>query len=83
MAAKSVRVNAVCPSWVYTPMIETEIKKNPAVQTAIDSVTALKRAALPEEVAEVVLFLCSAGASYVTGMGLLVDYGLTLTSSLS
>lgn len=74
-----VRVNAVCPSCVRTPMLEEEIRLNPSVPNAIKAVCPFDRIAEPEEVADVIVFLCSPGASYVTGTGLIIDAGLTLT----
>lgn len=81
MVSQGVRVNSVCPTWVKTPLLDKEIQKNPEVAHMIQAATPMGRAATPEEVAEVVLFLCSSGASYVTGTGLLVDSGMTLLSS--
>ena len=74
-----IRVNAVCPSWVHTPMLEEEIRLNPTVQSAIQAACPFGRVAEAEEVADVIVFLCSPGASYVTGTGLMIDAGLTLT----
>ncbi|KAL8846844.1 MAG: hypothetical protein Q9221_008102 [Calogaya cf. arnoldii] len=78
-AAQGIRVNAVCPTWVRTPMFEEECSKNPQLQEMVKALSPLGRAAEPEEVAGVVLFLCGPAASYVTGTGLVVDAGLTLT----
>ena len=78
-----VRVNAVCPSWVRTPMVEEECRKNPALEGAIKQMSPFGRAAELEEVAGVIVFLCSANASYVTGTGLMIDAGLTLTVHLT
>ena len=80
--AHRVRVNAVCPSWVRTPMLEEEIRLNPSVPDAIKAACPFGRIAEPEEVADVIVFLCSPGASYVTGTGLIIDAGLTLTLHL-
>ena len=60
-------------------MLEDEIRRNPAVPDAIKAACPFGRVAEPEEVADVITFLCSPGASYVTGTGLIVDAGLTLT----
>ena len=78
-ATLGVRINAVCPTWVRTPMFETECKKLPTTPDIVKAVCPLGRAAEPEEVADVISFLCSPGATYVTGTGLLVDGGMTLT----
>ena len=72
-------MNAVCPTWVRTPMLEEKCKKNPKVKELIKAMCPLDRAAEPEEVSRVITFLCSDNASYVTGTGLLIDAGLTLS----
>ncbi|KAL9630601.1 MAG: hypothetical protein Q9204_004637 [Flavoplaca sp. TL-2023a] len=79
LASQGVRVNAVCPTWVRTPMFEEECSKNPQLQEIVKALSPLGRAAEPDEVAGVILFLCGPAASYVTGTGLVVDAGLTLT----
>ncbi|KAI4226780.1 MAG: hypothetical protein L6R36_002920 [Xanthoria steineri] len=78
-ATQGVRVNAVCPTWVRTPMFEEECTKNPQLQETVKALSPLGRAAEPDEIAGAVLFLCGPAASYVTGTGLVIDAGLTLT----
>ncbi|KAL8786816.1 MAG: hypothetical protein Q9213_002553 [Squamulea squamosa] len=78
-ATQGVRINAVCPTWVRTPMFEEECTKNPQLQEMVKALSPLGRAAEPEEIAGAVLFLCSSAASYITGTGLVIDSGLTLT----
>ncbi|KAL2867460.1 SDR family NAD(P)-dependent oxidoreductase [Aspergillus lucknowensis] len=77
-AAHGVRVNAVCPSWVETPMIDKAFAGDPEVLTALCKSIPAGRLALAEEVSEVVLFLSGPKATYVTGVGWLVDGGATL-----
>ena len=55
------------------------IRRNPGESDVIEAARPFGRIAEPEEVADVVVFLCGSGASYVTGTGLIVDAGLTLT----
>lgn len=74
-----IRVNAVCPSWVDTPMMERALEKTPQLQKLIQVMAPPGRMAAPEEVADVIVFLCSPAASYVNGTGLLIDAGLTLS----
>lgn len=79
LALKSdVRVNALCPSWVDTPMVQNAMKTNPALGSIIENVAPLKRAAAPDEVADYIIFLCSPSASYINGTALPIDGGLTL-----
>lgn len=71
----AVRVNAVSPGFVNTEMMKSVPAK---VIEPIKSKTALKRLAEPAEIANVVLFLASEEASYITGHNLSVNGGLSL-----
>ena len=74
-----IRVNAVCPSWVDTPMMQASLQRVPPLGSIIKAASPLGRAAHPEEIADYIVFLCSPSASYINGTGLIVDAGLTLT----
>lgn len=74
-----IRVNAVCPSWVDTPMMQASMERTPPLGGIIKAASPLGRAADPEEVADYIVFLCSPSASYINGTGLIIDAGLTLT----
>ncbi|KAL4938553.1 hypothetical protein BDV06DRAFT_215007 [Aspergillus oleicola] len=74
-----IRVNCVCPSWVNTPMVQTAVADSPALSQLISKMVPMTRIANPEEVADAVSFLCSHRSSYMTGCGLVVDGGTTLT----
>jgi NAD(P)-dependent dehydrogenase (short-subunit alcohol dehydrogenase family) len=75
-AARGVRVNAVCPGFVATPMLERAgLLKEQATKTYIEGLHAQKRLGMPEEIAAAVLFLASAKASFVAGHPLVVDGG--------
>ena len=77
-AASGVRVNAVCPGAVATPMLlERGFKANPAYAEMAPKVHPMGRIAEPEEVAEAAAWLLSDRASFVTGQALAVDGGLT------
>ena len=60
-------------------MMERVLQHKPQLEQVIEKVSPLERMAEPEEVADVIVFLCSPSASYVNGTGLLVDAGLTLS----
>lgn len=80
-AKDNIRVNAVCPGSVDTPMLRwaAGVLTSDADQAIVDwgRLHPLGRVATPEEVAEVVLFLASDRASFVTGAEIKVDGGLT------
>jgi NAD(P)-dependent dehydrogenase (short-subunit alcohol dehydrogenase family) len=69
-SASGVRVNAVAPGPVYTPS-----PSGPEFITALGETTPMHRAAQPEEIAEVIAFLSSLRASYITGTTVAVDGG--------
>jgi NAD(P)-dependent dehydrogenase (short-subunit alcohol dehydrogenase family) len=83
---RGVRVNAVCPGWVRTPMADEEMQplmqeRGLTLDEAYALVTAdvpLRRAGSPEEVAAVVRFLASDEASIITGAVIVADGGSTV-----
>jgi NAD(P)-dependent dehydrogenase (short-subunit alcohol dehydrogenase family) len=76
--APKIRVNAVCPGAVETPMTDGTLRDaSGAVIPAIVSRYALGRPAAPEEIAAGIMFLMSHESSFVTGINLAVDGGRT------
>ena len=73
-AADGIRVNAVAPGWIATPLTQA-LQEDPARSSQLLSRTALARWGRPEEIAGPVLFLCSEAASFITGAILPVDGG--------
>lgn len=72
---EGIRVNAVCPGTIYTPMYERRVGTDQETAARIASEIPLGRLGQPEDVAEAVIWLCSAAASFVTGHSLVVDGG--------
>ena len=75
-AESNIRVNAVCPGYIKTPMTEPSMRLR---GEAILAQTPLKRMGSPEEIAEMVVWLCSERASYVSGAAYNVDGGWMAT----
>src|SRR5690606_38670517 len=77
-AQRGVRVNAVCPAFSVTPMIERAgLTEDAEVRRAIEARHPINRLGQPEEVAGLVTWLCTDAASCVTGASYLVDGGYT------
>jgi NAD(P)-dependent dehydrogenase (short-subunit alcohol dehydrogenase family) len=70
-----VRVNAVCPGTIDTPMVSDMVAAGALDQNRAVEAIPLGRLGRPEEIAAAVLWLCSPEASFVTGVALLVDGG--------
>lgn len=76
-ARKGIRVNAVCPGVIRTAMYERAVAADPQIGLAAAQMHPLGRLGEVDEVAAVVLWLCSDAASFVTGHAHTVDGGLT------
>jgi NAD(P)-dependent dehydrogenase (short-subunit alcohol dehydrogenase family) len=77
-AAQGIRVNAVCPGFIKTPMLENAgLLDNKQMYETIVALHPIHRLGRPEEIAAPVLWLCSDEASFVTGITMLVDGGYT------
>ncbi|NTV45052.1 MAG: SDR family oxidoreductase [Chlorobiales bacterium] len=75
-AAQGIRINAVCPAFIYTPMLErVGMAKGTDAYAAVTGLHPIKRMGTPEEIAEAVIWLCSNASSFVTGHAMLVDGG--------
>lgn len=76
-APRGVRINAVCPGTIDTPMVDAMIAGGELDMAAAIAAQPIGRVGRPEEIAAAVLWLCSDGASLVTGVPLPVDGGYT------
>jgi NAD(P)-dependent dehydrogenase (short-subunit alcohol dehydrogenase family) len=74
-AKQGVRVNAVCPGVIRTPMIERFTADNPEAEAQFTAGEPIGRLGTPEEIAKAVVWLCSDEASFVTGAAIPVDGG--------
>lgn len=77
-AAQGIRINAVCPGVIRTPMAEELLRRNPALEHELVRDIPAGRMGYPEEIANAVLWLCSPQASFVDGHALLVDGAFTI-----
>ena len=79
-AREHVRVNCVCPGYVDTPLLQAFLDRQSdpdADRGAAAKLHAMGRVGRPEEIANVLVFLASDAASFVTGAGVVVDGGMT------
>ncbi|SFB86918.1 NAD(P)-dependent dehydrogenase, short-chain alcohol dehydrogenase family [Halobiforma haloterrestris] len=76
--AEDLRVNAVCPGVIETPMVERSQEENPESMEQTIAATPMDRLGQPEEIAGAVAWLCSDDASFVTGESLVVDGGFSV-----
>lgn len=75
--ARGVRVNAVAPTYIETPLTAFGIKENPDMYATWLEMTPMERVGQPEEIASVVHFLASDAASLMTGSIVVADGGYT------
>ena len=76
-AQNKIRVNAVCPGAIMTPMLERFMGSSDEARQNVVANEPVGRLGTPEEIASTVLWLCSEGASFVTGQAIAVDGGWT------
>ena len=74
-ATSGIRVNAVCPGYIRTPLLESLLTNQPEMEAQIVARHPVGRMGKPEEIAEAVVWLCSDAASFVTGHTMTVDGG--------
>jgi NAD(P)-dependent dehydrogenase (short-subunit alcohol dehydrogenase family) len=74
-ATAGIRVNAVCPGVIRTPMVQRLITEQPEMEAGLLAGEPIGRLGEPEEIGEAVVWLCSGRASFVTGQAFAVDGG--------
>jgi NAD(P)-dependent dehydrogenase (short-subunit alcohol dehydrogenase family) len=80
--APTIRCVAICPGTVDTPMLRGAIQQSPNPQEVLEECNQMhpvKRIGTPEEIAELVLFVCSSKAGFITGQPIRIDGGLGLS----
>ncbi len=77
-AARGIRVNAVCPGIIETPMVSRMLEGEESIMNDMMRDVPIDRLGRPEEIATAVLWLCSDQATFVIGHALAVDGGYTI-----
>jgi NAD(P)-dependent dehydrogenase (short-subunit alcohol dehydrogenase family) len=79
-ATRGIRVNAVCPGMIQTPMSDKMIAEGQGeeLDRMLHTFVPMARMGRPEEIADAVLWLCSSASSYVTGQSISVDGGYVM-----
>lgn len=77
-ASRNIRINAVCPGIIETPMVADMIANEKEAMDELMKMVPINRLGKAEEIAAAVLWLCSPGASYVVGHALVLDGGYTI-----
>ena len=81
-AGDNIRCNCVCPGAIDTPLLQRSLTAIPGFADATIAAIPMGRLGTPEEIANVVLFLASDLASYVTGASFVADGGLTAKTGI-
>ena len=77
-AAQGIRVNAICPGTIATPLVSRMSAEKDLDIAKVESGVPIRRMGRPEEIADAVLWLCSSGSTYVIGQPIAVDGGYTI-----
>lgn len=77
-SSHGVRVNAIAPGWIHTPMTDKAFAGDPARKEKVLSRTPMNRIGMPEDIAQSAVYLCSPAAKFITGHCLSVDGGASI-----
>ena len=75
--SKNIRINAVCPGYIDTPMYQRAASPDRELEAKIVKTIPMKRIGQPEEIARAIAWLCSDSATYMTGHTMVLDGGIT------
>jgi gluconate 5-dehydrogenase len=78
VSGRGVRVNAIAPGWIQTPMLDQALDGDPARRAKILGRTPMERFGSPEDIGWAAVYLCSPAAKFVTGAVLPVDGGASI-----
>lgn len=76
-ARQRIRINAVCPVYTHSAMVDELIQQAPAMEEKMRRIIPMGRFGQPEEIAQAILWLCSNENTFVTGQAIQLDGGLT------
>jgi NAD(P)-dependent dehydrogenase (short-subunit alcohol dehydrogenase family) len=73
---QGIRINALCPGYTRTPMVERMFEGNAQLEQSISQAMPIGRIGTPEEIAAAVVYLCSDAAAFMIGHALVIDGGI-------
>jgi NAD(P)-dependent dehydrogenase (short-subunit alcohol dehydrogenase family) len=79
-AKVGIRMNCLCPGWINTPMNDQYFQGRPDEQAKIAHLHPVGRLGTPQDIANAALFLATEEASFILGLPLIVDGGITVSS---
>ncbi len=79
-AHRNIRINAVCPGFIHTPMVEASWQQGPQIKEFTLNTIPMRRFGKPEEIAGAVLWMCSDAASFMTGKEMVIGGGQAIRS---
>lgn len=79
-AHRNIRINAVCPGFIRTPMVDNMINRSPQMEANTMAKLPVGRLGKPEEIAGAVLWMCSDAASFMTGKEMVIAGGQAIHS---
>ena len=72
-APYDINVNAICPGVTQTPMVQEIYRRRPELRDQRIRRFPMKREAVPEEIADLTVFLCGDGSTYISGTAITID----------